>query len=177
MLSENIKTLRKTRGLSQEELATKLNVVRQTVSKWEKGMSVPDAGMLIQLAAALDVPVSSLLGEVPEPEPDATQVLAAKLELLNEQFARQNERRRRLWRGLFIATGVLAILSAAQGVLSLIHSIRANAALEAAEAVIGGVDGPTVTYVSILASQNFPWLRTALAAIIASVGLHCTRRS
>lgn len=39
MLSENIKTIRKSKGLSQEELAVKVNVVRQTVSKWEKGVS------------------------------------------------------------------------------------------------------------------------------------------
>ena len=39
MLNENIKVLRKAKGLSQEELAIKLNVVRQTVSKWEKGVS------------------------------------------------------------------------------------------------------------------------------------------
>lgn len=44
MLNENIKALRKSKGLSQEELAIKLNVVRQTISKWEKGLSVPDAG-------------------------------------------------------------------------------------------------------------------------------------
>jgi len=54
MLSENIKRIRKLKGLSQEELAIKLNVVRQTVSKWENGMSVPDAGMLIMLADELD---------------------------------------------------------------------------------------------------------------------------
>ena len=39
MLSDNIRSCRKARGLSQEELAVKLNVVRQTVSKWEKGVS------------------------------------------------------------------------------------------------------------------------------------------
>ena len=50
MLSENLKNLRKAKGLSQEELAIKLNVVRQTVSKWEKGLSVPDSEMLIRLA-------------------------------------------------------------------------------------------------------------------------------
>ena len=49
MLSENIKRLRKAKGLSQEELAVKLNVVRQTVSKWEQGLSVPDADLLIKL--------------------------------------------------------------------------------------------------------------------------------
>lgn len=39
MLSENIKVFRKSKGLSQQELAVKLNVVRQTVSKWEQGVS------------------------------------------------------------------------------------------------------------------------------------------
>ena len=39
MLSENIKIIRKSRGLSQEELAAQLNVVRQTISKWEQGVS------------------------------------------------------------------------------------------------------------------------------------------
>ena len=63
MLNENIKNLRKSKGLSQEELAIKLNVVRQTVSKWENGLSVPDSNMLILLADELDTSVSVLLGE------------------------------------------------------------------------------------------------------------------
>ena len=68
MLSENIKRIRKSKGLSQEELAIKLNVVRQTVSKWENGMSVPDSCMLIMLADELNTTVSELLGE-PVAEP------------------------------------------------------------------------------------------------------------
>lgn len=63
MLNENIRALRKAKGLSQGELAIKLNVVRQTVSKWEQGRSVPDADMLIVLSEALGVPASTLLGE------------------------------------------------------------------------------------------------------------------
>ena len=63
MLNENIKKLRKSKGLSQEELAIKLNVVRQTVSKWENGLSVPDSSMLIALADELDTSVAVLLGE------------------------------------------------------------------------------------------------------------------
>lgn len=61
MINENIKHFRKTRGMSQEEMAVKLNVVRQTVSKWEKGLSVPDADVLIEMANLLDVSVSQLL--------------------------------------------------------------------------------------------------------------------
>ena len=68
MLSENLKNLRKAKGLSQEELAIKLNVVRQTVSKWEKGLSVPDSEMLIRLAEVLDTSVTVLLGETVEPQ-------------------------------------------------------------------------------------------------------------
>ena len=50
MLNENIKAIRKSKGLSQEELAVRLNVVRQTVSKWENGLSVPVSDMLILIS-------------------------------------------------------------------------------------------------------------------------------
>ena len=71
MLSENIRSIRESRGLSQEELAIKLNVVRQTVSKWERGLSVPDSDMLISISEVLDASVGTLLGEgVSEPEAD-----------------------------------------------------------------------------------------------------------
>lgn len=63
MLSENIKVMRKAKELSQQELAEKLNVVRQTVSKWEQGLSVPDADMLLTLSEVFETPVSTLLGE------------------------------------------------------------------------------------------------------------------
>ena len=62
MLNENLKQLRKSKGLSQEELAIRLNVVRQTISKWEKGLSVPDADMLIKIADIFEVSVSELIG-------------------------------------------------------------------------------------------------------------------
>ena len=50
MLNENLKHLRKSKGLTQEELALQLGVVRQTISKWEKGLSVPDSEMLIEIS-------------------------------------------------------------------------------------------------------------------------------
>lgn len=70
MLGENIRALRKARGLSQQELAERLHVVRQTVSKWEQGLSVPDADMLVRLAECLEVSVEELLG-APKPESTA----------------------------------------------------------------------------------------------------------
>ena len=90
MLSENIKEIRKSKGLSQEELAIKLNVVRQTVSKWENGLSVPDSDMLISLSEVLETPVSILLGEtVVVSRPDDLKAIAEKLEIINLQLAQR----------------------------------------------------------------------------------------
>lgn len=120
MFHENLKALRKDRGLSQEELAVRLNVVRQTISKWEKGLSVPDAAMLIRLAEVLDTTVSRLLGaDVPEDEADRDR-LAEQLARINEQLAVRNRR------GRFILRLVLGILAAFVVVnLLLILSFRA----------------------------------------------------
>ena len=98
MLSENIKAIRKSKGLSQEELAVKLNVVRQTISKWEQGLSVPDSNMLISLSEALDTPVSVLLGEIVEQtEVNDLKVISEKLEIINLQLAlSRNTKRKKL---------------------------------------------------------------------------------
>ncbi|MBR0461816.1 MAG: helix-turn-helix transcriptional regulator [Erysipelotrichaceae bacterium] len=105
MLKDNIRSLRKEKGLSQEELAVKLNVVRQTVSKWEQGLSVPDAELLVSLAEAFDVPVSTLLGESisEEEEHDHLKEIAEKLEVVNAQLARNSENRRKTWHIIFMA--------------------------------------------------------------------------
>ena len=111
MLNENIQALRKSKGLSQEELALKLNVVRQTVSKWERGPSVPDAEMPVASGEVLDTPVSTLPGEtVPASEPEGLQALSEKLEVLNDQFARVQESKRRTLHALCIAIAVVTAL-------------------------------------------------------------------
>lgn len=115
MLNENIQALRKSRGLSQGELALKLNVVRQTVSKWERGLSVPDSEMLIALGETLDTPVSALLGEaVAESDPDELKLLSEKLEIVNAQLASLREAKRRRTHWLFVATaaGVVLVFAA-----------------------------------------------------------------
>ena len=114
MLSENIKAFRKTKGLSQEELAARLNVVRQTISKWEQGLSVPDADLLIALSEALETPVSTLLGETVAPEkPDEIRILAEKLEEINGQLARRKAIRRKclFWALLALCLIVIALLA------------------------------------------------------------------
>ena len=119
MLSENIKAIRKTKGLSQEELAVKLNVVRQTISKWEQGLSVPDSHMLISLSEALDTPVSVLLGEIVEPaEANDLKVISEKLEIINLQLALSRTARRKK---LLVFFSLLAASVIVIWVLSLIY--------------------------------------------------------
>lgn len=111
MLSKNIKAIRKSKGLSQEELAIKLNVVRQTISKWEQGLSVPNSDMLISLSEALDTPISVLLEEVvEETKVDDLKAIATKLEIINLQLAmNRNEKRKRtmILLGLFAITIII----------------------------------------------------------------------
>jgi len=111
MLSDNIKILRKKKGYSQETLAEQLHVVRQTISKWEKGISVPDAVMLDRMAELFEVPVSVLLGgglEVEEEEPSELNEIAQQLAVLNDQLVQQAVRRRKVIRYAFI--GVFAAI-------------------------------------------------------------------
>ena len=104
MLKENIKALRKQKGLSQEELSIKLNVVRQTVSKWEQGLSVPDAEMLVTISEVFDTPVSTLLGEtISEEKPDSLKEISEKLEVINLQLSNyQKEKRKKKIKALVI---------------------------------------------------------------------------
>ena len=111
MLNENIKRLRKSKGLSQEELAIKLNVVRQTVSKWENGLSVPDSSMLISLADELDTSVSTLLGEsVSESTSDDLKIISEKLEVINLQLAKTSMAKVKTIRGVLIVLCTLIVM-------------------------------------------------------------------
>ena len=113
MLNENLKTARKSKGLSQEELALKLHVVRQTVSKWEQGLSVPDSDMLISISEILETPVSELLGEtLTEQKPDDLKAISEKLEEINLQFAKRKQNRRKILFWLFVIFGALIIITA-----------------------------------------------------------------
>ena len=127
MLNENIKNLRKAKGLSQKEVATKLHVVRQTVSKWEIGLSVPDASMLILLADELDTSVSILLGEtVQDPCLNELELkdISEKIESINLRLARRSEIRIRAIRYLLISLCTITI--AAVIAFAAIHSEYLN---------------------------------------------------
>lgn len=111
MLNENIKAIRKSKGLSQEDLAIKLNVVRQTISKWEQGLSVPDSDMLISISEVLETPVSTLLGEtVIETKVDDIKAISEKLEIINLQFAQRKIKRRKLIQALLILLCIVLVM-------------------------------------------------------------------
>lgn len=101
MFSENLKAMRKAKGYTQEEVAIKLNVVRQTISKWEKGLSVPDADVLIRLADVFDTKVSVLLGGEITDE-DNKDAVAEQLAKISEQLAIKNRRNKRIWKTIGI---------------------------------------------------------------------------
>ena len=108
MFHENLKTMRKAKGYTQEELAIKLNVVRQTVSKWEKGLSVPDADVLCKIADVLVTDVSTLLGEEIVEETDKSAV-AQQLAKISEQLAMKNQRSKKIWKVVCIILFVILV--------------------------------------------------------------------
>ena len=167
MLNENIKAIRKSKGLSQQDLADKLNVVRQTISKWEQGLSVPDSDLLIVLSEALETPVSTLLGEtVAEIEADEIKALSEKLEIINLQFARRKAMRRSAlhWGLVAVCVGILAVAA----VLVVVNSPYLGWDYSAPETAVMGV-----------AIHAFEWafVRQAHFALIAALaGVFLTRK-
>ena len=159
MLSENIKRIRKSKGLSQEELAIKLNVVRQTVSKWENGLSVPDSDMLIALADELDTSVSVLLGEsVIEPMTDDLKAISEKLEVINLQLAKKSWFKVKALRWILISLCALIVIVFIALVVMQSSYLRWN--YNNPEFAVAG---------TILHGFEFVFVRLAPLAFIASV--------
>lgn len=152
MLQENIKAFRKDRGLTQEELAIRVNVVRQTVSKWEKGLSVPDADMLQKIAEVLEVSVSQLLGREEEPEKDRNEV-AEQLSRINEQLAIRNRRSKRIWVivGLVLAGWILVNVIAMVLSYAAYNTVTTTTKLTVSEAmqILEDEDGNVLTITKI----------------------------
>ncbi|EAF0344608.1 helix-turn-helix domain-containing protein [Listeria monocytogenes] len=168
MLNENIKAIRKSKGLSQEEIAIKLNVVRQTISKWEQGLSVPDSDMLISISEVLETPVSTLLGEtVMVSKVDDVKAISEKLEIINLQLAQRKTARQKILYWLFISMcTVIAIISAVFIILNSPY--------------LGWDYSDPETSVIGVAFHTFEWLFVRLAPIIligGVVGIFLTRKN
>lgn len=167
MLKENIKQVRKSRGLSQEELAIKLNVVRQTVSKWEQGLSVPDSEMLVKISEILETPVSTLLGEnIKETKVDELKVIAEKLEVINLQLLHRKNTKRKIIHWTLISLCIIILLIFA--VLFLLNSPYLNWDYNDPENAVLGV-----------IFHSFEWLFIRVAPIIfivSIIGVVLTRK-
>lgn len=182
MFKDNLKQWRKARGLTQTQLAQRLHVVRQTVSKWEKGWSVPDAQLLQELAQQLDVPVTALLAETDAsnaglgPAEDAAQALAQKLVLLESRLAQSAEKRRKRWRVFSIAGLVLAALGGVALMIPVLYEHLALIPSESASlAVIGGADGPTSIWVA-QPGVGLPAVLLLLVLAVSAYGVWTTRK-
>ena len=167
MVNENIKAIRKSKGLSQEELAVRLHVVRQTISKWEQGLSVPDSDMLISISEVLETPVSTLLGEtVTAPKADDLKAISEKLEIINLQLAQRKTTRRKMLHWLFLSLcAVIGIISA---VLIILDSPYLGWNFHDPETAVAGA-----------AFHAFEWLFVRFAPMIligAIVGAVLTRK-
>ena len=111
MFGDNLKTLRKNKGFSQEQLSLRLNVVRQTVSKWEKGLSVPDAEMLVKIAEVLGTSVNELLGEaVAAKNEEGLSSVAMELQKLNELLAMQIAQKKQLAKNIAKASAAILLV-------------------------------------------------------------------
>lgn len=167
MLHENMKAIRKSKGLSQEELAVKLNVVRQTISKWEQGLSVPDSNMLISISEELETPVSTLLGEtVIESKVDDLKAISEKLEIINLQLAQRRTTRRKIFHWLFIS--LCAVIVTIFAVLIVLNSSYLGWNFSDPETAVAGA-----------AFHAFEWLFVRFAPIIligAVGGIILTRK-
>lgn len=168
MLNENIKAIRKSKGLSQQELAVKLNIVRQTVSKWEQGLSVPDSDMLISLSEVLETPVSTLLGEaVIETEVDTLKAISEKLEVINLQLAQRETKRRKM-----IHWSLISICA----IIVIVFAIL----LELESPYLGWNYNDPETALLGVAFHSFEWMFVRVAPIIligAIILLRCGHKS
>lgn len=157
MLKENIKSIRKSKGLSQEELAIKLNVVRQTISKWEQGLSVPDSEMLISISEVFETPVSTLLGEnISQSKVDDLKAISEKLEIINLQLSQSKNAKRKIIHWILISLCVIIILIFIS--LILLNSLYLNWNYDNPQNAVLGV-----TF------HSFEWLFVRIAPILLIV--------
>ncbi|MCI9063697.1 MAG: helix-turn-helix transcriptional regulator [Clostridia bacterium] len=167
MLKENIKSIRKSRGLSQEELAIKLNVVRQTISKWEQGLSVPDSEMLISISEVLETPVSILLGEnISESKADDLKAISEKLEIINLQLLQRKNARRKMIHWTLISLCAIIIIIFISLILLNSPYLKWDY-IDPENAVLG------------VAFHSFEWLFVRIAPIIlivSIIGIVLTRK-
>ena len=158
---------RKEQNLTQEQLAERLGISNKTISKWEKGLSVPDSDLLISLSEVLETPVSTLLGEtVAEPERNDVKAISEKLEVINHQLAQRKTTRRKIVHWICIALCVAVVMI--------------FAALTVLKSPYLGWDysNPETSVLGVV-FHSFEWLFVRVAPVIliaALIGIFFTRK-
>ena len=121
MFAENLKKIRKDKGYTQETLAEKLNVVRQTVSKWEKGLSLPDVDMLSKIVNVLETDVNILLdGQITST--DQSEIVK-QLAKINEQLTLKNKHHKKIMKTVAIILLIIVIFCILLVILNMGTSI------------------------------------------------------
>ena len=155
MLNENLSRIRRERGLTQAALANKLNVVRQSISKWENGTAVPDADMLCRLADALDVSAQELLrGPEREAKMDTTADARQRTETNEQQAVRSRISGNALKAALGAAIGLLLLMA-----LIMVLKLSADALVVDRSAAVQGAAAEEAAGIAIeLGEDGIPLL-------------------
>ena len=160
MIGSNIRKIRTEKGISQEELALRLCVVRQTLSKWERGISAPDSQMLLKIAKELDVNVNELLYE-----PNSEEAVMSVTENGSADDTRKGTSP--LLMGIFISLGSLSFLVLLYYIMVCISKMRTITNINGG-GITGGADIPTMIYV-LGNGKDIVALVLALTVFICSV--------
>ena len=104
--SEKLLTLRKTKGMTQEQLAERLDVSRQSISKWESGQAVPELEKIVALSTIFDVTTDYLL------KSSEIDDLSVKTEMLEKQQQQMLFREQRLWACILYSIAVYLVFFA-----------------------------------------------------------------
>ena len=165
-LADKITLLRKQQGWSQIDLADRLDVSRQSVSKWEMGQAVPELDKIIKLSELFDVTCDYLLKDnvsdnppPPEPEPEPDPQPESEPVLGPEPPAKETKEKWPTWR--WIAVAILAIIFSLSVVITIaaaVLSFASNSAeyTEEDSAWIDALPTPTPGEVSAIAEDNEP---------------------
>ncbi len=178
MLNENIKQMRKSNGYTQEELASKLGVVRQTVSKWEKGLSVPDSEMLIKIAEFFETSVTVLLGETINTKENEISIaeLSEKLSLINEQLANEKETKRKTIKSISIIGIVGVVIYTIIKTFMYFNTISYVNNDDVVGTIIGGADGPTTIFVASSGVNYKTLIIVVIIFILSIIGIIVSRK-
>lgn len=140
MFGDNLKKVRKEKGLSQEALAEKINVVRQTISKWEKGLSIPDGDMLIKLSQVLEVPVEALLGSKGPLENTTAVNQAIQFQIINS-LLENSQRGSAKMSGIMILGAFISLIGAFFSVALMTLATLNDVTLNGTVGIIGLLKG------------------------------------